>query len=121
MSKSNIQTLQEFFINIFNKIAYPLTFILLILSLYNIHQTKKVQDTLYLTIMYDIFKQDEKFKKDENDIKNSDLSKFMHFCIKKDESFLDFVKKENGDNSFNVEHVCDNIIAKYKERKQSLL
>ena len=127
-NKNNIQSFQEFIINILNKISYPLTILSLIISLYLLYQIKvadselnsklsRLQDTVYLSLMYDIFKQGEKFKKDKKDIKREDLSKFMHFCTKKDENFMTFIKKQNGDNSFRVDTICKKIKKEFEELK----
>jgi len=127
-NKNNIQSFQEFIINILNKISYPLTFLSLIVSLYLLYQIKvadselntklsTLQNTVYLSLMYDIFKQGEKFKRDKKDIKREDLSKFMQFCTRKDENFITFVKKQNGDNSFRVDTICEKIKKSFKELK----
>ena len=127
-NKNNIQSFQEFIINILNKISYPLTILSLIISLYLLYQIKvadselntklsTLQNTVYLSLMYDIFKQGEKFKRDKKDIKREDLSKFMQFCTRKDENFITFVKKQNGDNSFRVDTICEKIKKGFKELK----
>jgi len=127
-SKNNIKSFQDFIINILNKISYPLTLLALIISLYLLYQIKvadselntklsSLQNTVYLSLMYDIFKQGEKFKKDKKDIKREDLSKFMHFCTHKDENFRTFIKKQNGDNSFRVDTICKKIKKGFEELK----
>ena len=127
-NKNNIQSFQEFIINILNKISYPLTLLSLIVSLYLLYQIKiadselntklsRLQNTVYLSLMYDIFKQGGKFKKDKKDIKREDLSKFMHFCTQKDENFITFIKKQNGDNSFRVDTICKKIKTGFAELK----
>lgn len=137
----NIQSFQEFFIGIFDKIAYPLTFLILAVSGYNLYEigypssemnnkfgeirreVAEVRGSFYHNNMYNILKQGEKFRKDPKDIKQYDMAKFQRMCT--DKKFVKYIKEGPGEPFLtDVKNTCNQIAdirtKSYKEEVNSL-
>lgn len=129
----NIETLQDFVIGVFDKIAYPLTFLILAVSGYNLYEigypdsninnrfteirreVSEVRGNFYHNNMYNILKQSEKLTKDPKDIKKYDLAKFQRVCT--DKKFVKYVKEGPGEPFVtDVRNVCKQIAdIRYKD------
>lgn len=110
---NNIQSFQDFVVGVFDKMAYPLTFLILAISGYNLYEVgyptsninnrfgqinkevSEVRDNFYHNNMYNILKQSEKFRKDPGDIKQYDMAKFQRMCT--DKKFVSYIKNGPGE------------------------
>lgn len=135
---NNILSLQDFIIGVFDKIAYPLTFLILAVSGYNLYEigypeskfnnnfteiraeVKEVRDNFYHNNMYNILKQSEKLAKDPRDVKKHDLAKFQRICT--DKKFVDYVKNGPGEPFVaDVKNTCKQIASiRYKNYKNEV-
>lgn len=138
---NNIQTLQEFMVGVFDKIAYPLTFLILAVSGYNLYEigyptsamnnkiieikkeVEEVKGNFYHNNMYNILKQSEKMGKDPARIRKYDMAKFQRICA--DKEFVAYVKKVPGEPFLtDVKNTCKQIAdiraEKYKEEMETL-
>lgn len=135
---NNIQSFQDFVVGVFDKIAYPMTFLILAVSGYNLYeigyptsamnskfsaiekQVVEVRGNLYHNSMYDILKQSEKLAKDPADIKKYDLAKFQRICT--DKKFVDYVKRGPGEPFLtDIKNTCKRISdARNLQYKQEL-
>lgn len=138
---NNIQTLQDFVVGVFDRLAYPLTLCILAVSGYNLYEVgyptsnmnnkitgiekevKEVRGNLYHNSMYNILKQSEKLSKDPSDIKKYDLAKFQRICT--DKSFVVYVKDGPGEPFLtDIKNTCKQISdarnAQYKDELNDL-
>lgn len=123
---NNIQSFQDFVVGVFDKLAYPLTFLILGISGYNLYeigyptsqmnnkfsaiekQVIEVRDNVYHNSMYNILKQSEKLAKDPGDIKKYDLAKFQRICT--DKAFVEYVRKGPGEPFLtDIKNTCKQI------------
>lgn len=138
---NNILSLQDFIIGVFDKIAYPLTFLILAVSGYNLYEigyprsemnnkfveikkeVEEVRGNFYHNTMYDILKQSEKLRKDPEDIKQYDMAKFQRMCT--DKKFVSYIKEGPGEPFLtDIKNTCKQIAdirtQNYKEEVNNL-
>lgn len=123
---NNIESFQDFIVGAFDRVAYPLTFLILLTSGYNLYEieyprsninskitslyseVEEVRNNAYHNSMYDILSLSEKSESVGVYLQGNTLAKFQRICS--DKKFVKYVKDVPGEPFLgDVKEACSNI------------